>query len=110
MSRLSSVAQADAVLDDDVVEIRLDADQHLPDDLDWCEVRRVDGRGAARAAGEEQLLVPLLHVEPPGEPSRRPREGRLWQVAAGVHLPLRLRPQDRVDVRLDDAPRIGIER
>ena len=32
------------------------------------------------------------------------------QVAGRVELPLRLRPDDRVDVRLDDAARVGVER
>ena len=36
--------------------------------------------------------------------------GRLRQVAVRVQLPLGLRPDDRVDMRLDDPARIGVER
>ena len=44
------------MLDDDVVEIRLHAHQHLADDVDQREMFGVDRRGAARAGSEEQRV------------------------------------------------------
>ena len=65
----------------------------------------VDRRGAARAGGEEQRVVVLADHQLHREPSRRRRERRLRQVPGRVQLALRLRPDDRIDVRLDDRGR-----
>ena len=58
MHELTSVTQADAVLDDDVVEVRRHPQQHLADDVHQREMLGVDRRRPARAGGEEQRADP----------------------------------------------------
>src|SRR5262245_11075011 len=76
-SRSSSMSETDAVFDDDVIEIRGDAQQYLPDDVNHREVFRVECRGSARACGHEQLTIAVGDNELDGESPRRWDEGRL---------------------------------
>ena len=63
-------ASASVQLEDQVVQVRADAQDHLADDVHRVQVVGVD-RGVARGAGgEEQLLVALGDVELDREPAR----------------------------------------
>ena len=75
---------------------------------------RVDGAGAARARREEQdrVLLPVcVEHELHGESAlRQRRRSGLRQRAGERQLALALRPDDRIDLGLDDAARIGRQR
>src|SRR5688500_9918727 len=104
---ISWLVQADVMLDDDPVEIRRHAQQHLADDVHWMEMTRIDRPRAAGTSGEEHVLVALIEQELHREPSfRLRRRACLRQRAGQRQLALSLRPDDRVDLCLDDAGRI----
>ena len=72
---------------------------------------RVDGTVAARARGQEELGILAHRPQLDGEAHVRGRtEARARQHAADGQLALRRRPDDRFDVALDDARRVGLER
>src|SRR5262249_61454986 len=56
-SRTLSVPQADAVFDDEVVEIRVDSHQDLAEDVHGRHVFRADRGGPARAGCQEERAI-----------------------------------------------------
>ena len=85
----SSVPEADAVLDDDVVEVRLHPQQHLPDEVNEREVFGVDRGGAAGAGREEERVVLLRRRRASPGTGREARSNVVrGRSPDGVQLPL----------------------
>src|SRR3954462_6103153 len=80
-SESRSMPDVDTVLDDDVVEIRRHPQQHLPDDVNQCEVFRVDRGRAARASRQEDILVAFVNHHLHREAAWQRYERGLWQIA-----------------------------
>src|SRR5205823_6150380 len=98
-------------LEDQVVHVRADADDHAPHDLNDLEMLRVDRSVADRASGEKQLAIAVGDVELDRKLSGRLiRNRRHWKRPARKQLALAHRPYDRIDLALDDASGVRIER
>src|SRR4051812_2407988 len=98
-------------LQDEVVQVRADPQDHLADDVHGVQVIGIDGRVARSARSQEHRAVAFFDVELDGVASgRRRHHARHRDGAARLQLPLALRPNDRVHLALDDFARQRLER
>src|SRR5262249_23320293 len=98
-------------LEDQPVEVRADAQNHLADDVDVVAVLRVDRAVPDRPRREEYASVRGRDVEPEREATwRQGLRARERNVRAHRDLALPLRPNDRIHLSLDDSARIRLER
>ncbi len=74
------------------------------------EMFGVERGGSACARGEKDGAIVFADHELDRKAARRRNERRSRQIAGGLDLSLALGPDDRVDVGLDDPPRIGVQR
>src|SRR5215831_3480137 len=96
---------------DEVVHVRPDADDDLAQNVQELRVLGVDRRVARRTRGEEKVLVLVRDVELDREALRRRREHAAHRYgSARKNLAGARGPDDRVDLGLDDLPRIGLQR
>src|SRR5688572_16519427 len=92
------------------VDERAHAHDHLAEDVNVMTVLRVDGAIPQSSGRQEEPAIALRDVEPYGETALWRRGGAgLRQRAGHGDLSLSLGPDDRVDAGLDDAAGIGLE-
>src|SRR3954447_15627739 len=94
-------------LEDEVVELRADSDDHLANEVDGNQVLGVDGALAARACRQEYRGVHRLQLG--GEPTRREiLLLGLRQLAGGRQLALALSPDHPENLTFDELPGNGV--
>src|SRR4029077_12153344 len=106
---LVSAEESGEMFDDEPVELGRDADDHATEDLDRCNIVRVDRSLTAGASSEEDVFILPFREESHCDALFGCRDGRgVGKVAVDWQLALCRRPKDGIDLALDDAARIHL--
>src|SRR5262249_43913277 len=98
-------------LEDQIVGIRADTENHFAHDVNVVPVLRIDRSVTGRSRGEEEVAIAVRNAKPHGEPAWREWRGAGLRDRPGHwNLALALRPDHRVDLRFDDPAGHGVER
>src|SRR6266513_2660341 len=99
------------MFDDEPVELRLNADNDAAEDLDRRNIVRVDRSLTAGASSEEDVFIVPVCEESHCDALFGCRHGRgVGEVAVDWQLALCRRPKDGIDLALDDAAGIHLDK